>query len=53
VRTIAAVEKIDRLEYVHDPVRLGREVVHLLAKRPPADRELVPIIGDAVVEENA
>ena len=49
---LARVEEVDRGQDVDDPVRLRGQVVHLLGERTGRNGERVPIVGDAVVEED-
>ena len=49
---LPAVEEIGDLADVEDPVSGRGEAVHLPAEHLGVDRELVPVCGDAVVEEN-
>jgi hypothetical protein len=46
-------EETDRLGHVHDAVSLGRQVVHLLTEAAWRHRELVSVVGDAVIEEDS
>ena len=49
---ISGIEQLDGLNHVDHAVSLRGEVVHLSAEIEAADRELVPIVGDTVVEED-
>jgi hypothetical protein len=51
-RRCAVVEKLDSLEDIHHAVTLGGEIVHLAAEGSWADRQLVAVVGDPVVEED-
>ena len=48
----ALVEQLGGVDHVDDAVGLGREVVHLSPEVAWADRQLVAVVGDPVVEED-
>ena len=51
-RDRSTAEETNSLEDVHDAVTLRGQIVHLLAKAARCHRELVAVVGDAVVEED-